>query len=71
MLDRHPDGSLRLGLTDGNTLRLRTSPDGRTTLSILVEHETQEHRDGHIQSGMEEGMQESMDALEDVARSLA
>jgi hypothetical protein len=35
MLDRHPDGSLRLGLTDGNTLRLRTSPDGRTTLSIV------------------------------------
>jgi uncharacterized protein YndB with AHSA1/START domain len=53
-----------------DTLTL-TEADGRTTLSILVEHETKEHRDGHIQSGMEEGMQESMDALEDVARSLA
>jgi uncharacterized protein YndB with AHSA1/START domain len=53
-----------------DTLTL-TEADGKTTLSILVEHETKEHRDGHIQSGMEEGMQESMDALEDVARSLA
>jgi hypothetical protein len=35
MLDRHPDGSLRLGLTDGNTVRLRSSPDGRTTLTIV------------------------------------
>jgi hypothetical protein len=35
MLDRHPDGSLRLGLTDGNTVRLRSSPGGRTTLTIV------------------------------------
>jgi hypothetical protein len=35
MMDRHPDGSLRLQLTDGNTLRLRSAPDGRTSLSIL------------------------------------
>jgi uncharacterized protein YndB with AHSA1/START domain len=45
--------------------------DGTTTLSILVEHELKEHRDAHIESGMEDGMQESMDALEQVARSLA
>jgi uncharacterized protein YndB with AHSA1/START domain len=53
-----------------DTLTL-TEADGKTTLSILVEHELQEHRDAHIQSGMEDGMQESMDALEEVARSLA
>jgi hypothetical protein len=35
MLDRHPDGSLRLGLMDGNTVRLRPSSDGRTTLTIV------------------------------------
>jgi hypothetical protein len=35
MLDRHPDGSLRVGLMDGNTVRLRASPDGRTTLTIV------------------------------------
>ena len=52
-----------------DTLTL-TEENGRTTLSILVEHQTQEHRDGHIESGMEGGMQESMDALEEVAKSL-
>lgn len=45
--------------------------DGRTTLLILVEHSSQEHRDAHINSGMEGGMQESMNKLEQVARSLA
>ena len=52
-----------------DTLTL-TEEDGRTKLSILVEHQKQEHRDGHIESGMEGGMQESMDALEEVAKSL-
>lgn len=61
------------GFPDGealDTLTL-TEVDGRTTLTVLVEHSTQEHRDGHINSGMEGGMQESMDALEQVAISLA
>ena len=52
-----------------NTLTL-TEADGRTTLSVLVEHKTKEERDGHINSGMEGGMQESMDRLEQVAASL-
>jgi uncharacterized protein YndB with AHSA1/START domain len=45
--------------------------DGRTLLTLLVEHEKQEHRDMHIESGMEGGMQEAMDHLEEVARSLS
>ena len=52
-----------------NTLTL-TEEDGRTTLSILVEHTTKEDRDAHINSGMEAGMQEAMDLLEQVAISL-
>jgi uncharacterized protein YndB with AHSA1/START domain len=44
--------------------------DGCTTLSILVEHTSQEHRDMHLDSGMEEGMNESLDHLEQVAVSL-
>ena len=40
---------------------------GRTTLSMLVEHQNQTFRDMHVQSGMEEGMQGSLDSLEDVA----
>jgi uncharacterized protein YndB with AHSA1/START domain len=45
--------------------------DGRTTLSILVQHTSKEHRDMHINSGMEAGMQESLRYLEQVALSLA
>jgi len=52
-----------------NTLTL-TEVDGRTTLTVLVEHPTQEGRDMHIESGMEGGMQEAMDRLERVAMSL-
>jgi uncharacterized protein YndB with AHSA1/START domain len=48
-----------------------TETDGRTTLTTLVQHSSQEHRDAHINSGMEGGMQEAMNYLEQVARSLA
>ncbi len=47
-----------------------TEADGHTTMSILVQHSSQEHRDAHINSGMEDGMQEALDRLEEVARSL-
>jgi len=52
-----------------NTITL-TESGGRTTLTILVQHASQEHRDMHIHSGMEDGMQEAMDHLEQVAVSL-
>jgi uncharacterized protein YndB with AHSA1/START domain len=52
-----------------NTLTL-AEEDGRTTLTVLVEHSSKEHRDGHINSGMEAGMQDAMDLLEEVAVSL-
>ncbi|MGB6457715.1 MAG: SRPBCC family protein [Streptosporangiaceae bacterium] len=45
--------------------------DGRTTLSILVQHISRENRDMHLNSGMESGMQESLNHLEQVARTLA
>jgi uncharacterized protein YndB with AHSA1/START domain len=60
------------GMPDGqalDTLTL-TEADGRTTLTILVQHSSKEHRDAHINSGMEAGMQKSMDLLEQVAVSL-
>jgi len=47
-----------------------TERDGRTTLTILVQHPNQETRDAHINSGMEVGMNEAMDHLEQVALSL-
>jgi uncharacterized protein YndB with AHSA1/START domain len=53
-----------------NTMTL-TEENGRTTLTILVQHESKEHRDAHIESGMEAGMQDALDLLEQVAVSLA
>ena len=47
-----------------------TEAGGRTTLEILVQHSNKEHRDGHINSAMEAGMQEGMDLLEEIAVSL-
>jgi uncharacterized protein YndB with AHSA1/START domain len=47
-----------------------TEEDGRTTLSLLTQTTSKELRDTIINSGMEAGMQESMDALEEVAVSL-
>jgi uncharacterized protein YndB with AHSA1/START domain len=44
--------------------------DGRTTLTLLVQTADKELRDQIIDSGMEGGMQESMDLLEQVAVSL-
>ena len=60
------------GMPEGealNTLTL-TEADGRTTMTILVQHSCKEHRDAHVNSGMEAGMQKSMDLLEQVAVSL-
>jgi uncharacterized protein YndB with AHSA1/START domain len=52
-----------------NTLTF-TEEDGRTTMTLLVDHASREHRDGHIESGMEAGMQDALDLLEQVAISL-
>jgi len=48
-----------------------TERDGRTTVTSLVQHATQAERDMHLNSGMEDGMQDALDMLEGVARSLA
>jgi uncharacterized protein YndB with AHSA1/START domain len=47
-----------------------TEADGRTTLTVLVQAPSKEIRDAIIDSGMEGGMQEAMDLLEQVAISL-
>jgi uncharacterized protein YndB with AHSA1/START domain len=44
--------------------------DGRTLMTILVEHPTKEGRDLHIESGMEDGLQDALDLAEEVAASL-
>ncbi len=52
-----------------DTLTLTEMGD-RTLMTVLVEHPTKEGRDMHIQSGMEEGLQDALDLVEDVAASL-
>jgi uncharacterized protein YndB with AHSA1/START domain len=52
-----------------NTLTL-TEEDGRTTLTVLVQAPSKEIRDAIVDSGMEAGMQDAMDLLEQVAISL-
>ena len=47
-----------------------TEAEGRTLVTILVQHASKEHRDAHIESGMEDGMQDALDLLEQVAISL-
>jgi uncharacterized protein YndB with AHSA1/START domain len=44
--------------------------DGRTTLTILVQAKSKLSRDAIIESGMEDGLQDALDLLEQVARSL-
>lgn len=47
-----------------------TEKDGRTTVTILVQHTSRANRDAHVESGMEDGLQEALDHLEQVALSL-
>ena len=49
-----------------NTMTL-TERDGRTLLTILVQHASRADRDAHIESGMEDGLQDALDLLERTA----
>jgi uncharacterized protein YndB with AHSA1/START domain len=57
------------GMPEGEAVNTMTFAErnGRTTLTVLVQHSCREHRDAHIESGMEAGMQDAMDLLEQVA----
>jgi uncharacterized protein YndB with AHSA1/START domain len=59
------------GLEDPINIVTFAEHAGRTTLSILMRVESREVRDMIIDTGMEGGMQESMDLLEQVAREQA
>jgi uncharacterized protein YndB with AHSA1/START domain len=56
------------GFPDGAALSTMTLDEagGVTTMTTLVTHQCQEHRDMHINSGMEGGMQTAYDCLEDL-----
>ena len=60
------------GMPDAEALDTATftGTGDRTTLTILVQHAAQEDRDAHINSGMEAGLQDALDLLEQTASSL-
>jgi len=60
------------GMPEGEALNTITftGTGERTRLTILVQHSCREHRDAHIESGMESGLQDALDLLEQVAQSL-
>jgi uncharacterized protein YndB with AHSA1/START domain len=62
-----PEGAPEEGML--NTASF-TEADGRTTLTIVVQCPSKDVRDAIIDSGMEAGMQDAMDLLEEVAISL-
>ena len=62
-----PDGARGRGDCEHRTF---TEADGRTTLTLLVQATSKELRDAIIDSGMEAGMQDALDLLEQVAISL-
>jgi uncharacterized protein YndB with AHSA1/START domain len=58
---------------DGSTVNTATfsdAGDGRTTLSLLVQAPSKMARDAIIDSGMEAGLQDALDLLEETAGSL-
>jgi uncharacterized protein YndB with AHSA1/START domain len=60
------------GGDDDGTLNTATfaEADGRTVLTIVVEAPSKEVRDAIVESGMEAGLQDALDLLEEVAVSL-
>src|SRR5688500_13274451 len=59
-----PEGAPEEGTLNTATF---TEAEGRTTLTVLVQAPSKEVRDAIIDSGMEAGMQDAMDLLEQVA----
>ena len=60
-----PDGNATV-----NTITL-TEESGRTTMTVLIDCPSPEVRDAIVESGMEAGMQDAYDLLEEVAVSLS
>lgn len=66
------EGAWQPGEEEEGTLNTATftEVDGRTTLTILVQAPSRAVRDAILESGMEDGLQDALDLLEEVARSL-
>lgn len=47
-----------------------TEADGGTLVTILVDHQRREYRDGHLEAGMEDGLQDALDLVAEVVATL-
>jgi uncharacterized protein YndB with AHSA1/START domain len=64
-----PEGATEEDAATVNTATFAEA-DGRTTLTILVQAPSKVARDAIIDSGMEDGLQDALDLLDEAARSL-
>jgi uncharacterized protein YndB with AHSA1/START domain len=64
-----PEGVSEADATTLNTATFAET-DGRTTVTILVQAPSKASRDAIVESGMEAGLQDALDLLEEVAVSL-
>lgn len=62
------------GVTEEDAATLNTATftemDGRTTLTLVIQAKSKVSRDAIIESGMEDGLQDALELLEQVASSL-
>ncbi len=63
-----PDGVPEAAATTLDTATF-TEVDGRTRLTLLIEAQSKSARDAIIESGMEDGLQDALDLLEQLAAS--
>jgi uncharacterized protein YndB with AHSA1/START domain len=54
-----------------NTATFADAGDGRTELTLMIQTTSKAARDAIIESGMEDGLQDALDLLEETATSLA
>jgi uncharacterized protein YndB with AHSA1/START domain len=64
-----PEGVSEEDATTVNTATF-SEADGRTTLTILVQAPSKVARDAIVESGMEDGLQDALDLLEEIAAAL-
>lgn len=60
------EGWPEAGHVEFDTTRFEELPDGRTRMTILAVYQSVEDRDGMIASGMEDGMNQGLDRLDEI-----
>ena len=66
-----PDGVTEEQGSTVNTATFADAGDGRTELTLLIQTTSKAARDAIIESGMEDGLQDALELLEETAQSLS